>query len=137
VKTLGDKLNEESAGTREAKEEEEEEEEKEEKAEEEGGEEKKEEISGMIMVWGIRWCGGDRCTGRYKSRMGKSTRLTSNGAHSFCGTAGLERSRENMVRGRRRCRTAALHVPSTLARRNPQTRRGTNTESKQRKKKPM
>jgi hypothetical protein len=58
VKALGDKLNEESAGTREAKEEEEEEEEKEEKAEEEEGEEKEEEILGKVLEWGdplVRW----------------------------------------------------------------------------------
>jgi hypothetical protein len=52
VKALGDKLNEESAGTREAKEEKEEEEEKEEKAEEEEGEEKEEEILGKVLEWG-------------------------------------------------------------------------------------
>jgi hypothetical protein len=50
LKALGDKLNEESAGTREAKEEEEEE--KEEKAEEEEGEEKEEEILGKGQEWG-------------------------------------------------------------------------------------
>jgi hypothetical protein len=109
-----------------AEEEEEEEEEKEEKAEEEEGEEKEEEILEKVCG-GIRWYGGDHCRGRYESRIGKSTRLTSNGAHSFRGTTRLERSRDNRVRGRRRCRTAALHVPSTLARRNPQTRRGPNT----------
>jgi hypothetical protein len=52
VKALGDKLNEESAGTCEAKEEKEEEEEKEEKAEEEEGEEKEEEILGKVLEWG-------------------------------------------------------------------------------------
>jgi hypothetical protein len=52
VKALGDKLNEDSAGTRKAKEEEEEEEEKEEKAEEEEGEEKEEEILGKVLEWG-------------------------------------------------------------------------------------
>jgi hypothetical protein len=52
VKALGDKLNEESGDTREAKEEEEEEEEKEEKAEEEEGEEKEEEILGKVLEWG-------------------------------------------------------------------------------------
>jgi hypothetical protein len=52
VKALGDKLNEESAGTREAKEEEEEEEKKEEKAEEEEGEETEEEILGKVLEWG-------------------------------------------------------------------------------------
>jgi hypothetical protein len=57
-KALEDKLNEESAGTREAKEEEEEEEEEEEneekaeKAEEEEGEEKEEEILGKVLEWG-------------------------------------------------------------------------------------
>ena len=51
VKALGDKLNEEPAGTGEAKEEEEEEE-KEEKAEEEEGEEKEEEILGKVLEWG-------------------------------------------------------------------------------------
>jgi hypothetical protein len=52
VKALGNKLNEESAGTRETKEEEEEEEEKEEKAEEEEGMEKEEEILGKVLEWG-------------------------------------------------------------------------------------
>jgi hypothetical protein len=53
VKVLGDKLNEEFAGTREVKEEEEEEEEEEEKAEEEEeGEEKKEDILGKVLEWG-------------------------------------------------------------------------------------
>jgi hypothetical protein len=50
VKALGDKLNEEFAGTGEAKEEEEEEE-KEEKAEKEEEEEKKEEILGKVLEW--------------------------------------------------------------------------------------
>jgi hypothetical protein len=50
----------------------------------------------------------------------------SNAAYSFLGTTRLERGREKRVRGRRRCRTMALHVPSTLARRIPR-RRGANT----------
>jgi cell division GTPase FtsZ len=50
VKALGDKLNEESAGTGEAKEEEEEEEKKE-KAEKEKEEEKEEEILGKVLEW--------------------------------------------------------------------------------------
>jgi hypothetical protein len=95
----GDKLNEESGGTREAKEEEEKEEEKEEKAEEEEGAEKEEEILGKVLEWRDPLVRGDHCRGRYESRIGKSTRLTSNGAHSFCGTARSERSRENMVKG--------------------------------------
>jgi hypothetical protein len=135
VKALGGKLNGESAGTREAKEEEEEEEEKEEKAEEEEGEEKEEEeILGKVLEW------GDPMVRR--GPLQRPVRIKDWKIDPADLKWGAQLSRYSKVRaeqreqgkGRTRCRTAALHVPSTLARRNPQTRRGTNTGSIQRRK---
>jgi hypothetical protein len=128
VKALGDKLNEESAGTREAKEEEEEEEdEKEEKEEEEEGEEKEEEILGKLLEWGDPVVRRGLLQRPVRIKDWEIDPADLKWGAQLLRYSEVRAEKREQGKGKEKVPDSGPSRPQHACPRNPQTRRGTNT----------